>query len=304
MAELGPSTRVREVTVPRMLLRRQKRLADGLSHSTVNAEARAMRTCLRWCVSAGRIPVNPLANLRPLPETEDTKVKCRRALSDEEIGKLLVAAEQDDAERATRFAAEKTIASGVLGKRYACKSRMVPIPQTPFWKVLVATGLRYGEAASLRWCDVDDEAGVITVRAAVAKSRKTRQVPAPAYLIDNFRALRQMHAFALGKMPAATDRVFLSPRQKALDPHGNPARALLERTLERAHIPFRDDAGGVTVDIHALRRTAGTRLARHDVPLSEVSAILGHGDVRLTQKYYVDLCVDDTRRAIATVPAI
>ena len=58
---------------------------------------------------------------------------------------------------------------------------MVPIPQAPLWKFLVVTGLRYGEAATLRWADLDENAGVVTVRAEVAKSKRTRLVPVPGY---------------------------------------------------------------------------------------------------------------------------
>jgi integrase len=60
----------------------------------------------------------------------------------------------------------------------------------------------------------------------------------------------------------------------------------------------------VNGDIHALRRTAGTRLARHSVPLATVSAIMGHSDVRLTARYYVDLRINDTKKAVERVPEI
>jgi integrase len=123
-------------------------------------------------------------------------------------------------------------------------------------------------------------------------------------MVEDLRALRQINAFALGRMPEPGDRVFLSPKHRPLDPHGNPARLLLTRLLERAGIPYRDDQGRVNVDIHALRRTAGTRLARHAVPLSTVSAIMGHSDVRLTQKFYIDLRINDTKKAVEGLPEV
>jgi integrase len=105
-------------------------------------------------------------------------------------------------------------------------------------------------------------------------------------------------------VPEPGDLVFLSPKHRPLCPHGNPARVLLGRLLDRAGIAHEDDQGRVTVDIHALRRTAVTRLARHSVPLATVSAILGHSDVRLTQRFYVDLRIADTKKAIEAVPEI
>lgn len=300
MNDLGPGTRVRDVTVPRMLLRRQKRLAEGLSHRTVNAEAGALRTALRWCVSAGRIPVNPIANLRPLPETADTKVKVRRALTDDEIGRLLQAAEQDDANRASRFAAEKTIASGVLGKSYAGRKRMVPIPQGPLIKTLIVLGLRYNEAATLTWNDVDLDDAVVTVRAENAKTHRKREVPVPSYLVDDLRALREFQVTALGRLP---DRVFLSPKQRPLNAHGNPMRLLLSRLLARASVNHKNDDGTIAVDIHALRHTSGSRLARHGVPITTIGACLGHSSVVTTQRY-VSLRVEDTRKAVEGVPVV
>jgi integrase len=304
LAELGEGARVRDATVPRLLLYRTKRLAAGCSNRTCNADTGTLRACLNWARSSGYIATNPIEHLRPLPESEDTQVKRRRALSDEEIGTLLQAAVEADRERASWFAAERTIALGVLGRAYAAKTRMVPMPQAPFWKALIVSGLRYGEAATLRWSDLDEREGVVTIRAEVAKSRRTRLVPVPGYLVQDLRALRQAQAFALGRIPEPGDLIFLSPKHRPLSPHGNPARVLLGRLLDRAGISHDDDRGRVSVDIHALRRTAGTRLARHAVPLATVSAIMGHSDVRLTQRYYIDLRIADTKKAIEAVPAV
>ena len=304
LAELGDGARVRDANVPRILVYRTKRMAAGCSNRTCNADTGTLRACLNWARSSGYVATNPIERLRPLPETEDTQVKRRRALSDEEIGKLLQAAVEADRERASWFAAERTIASGVLGPAYAEKERLVPMPQAPFWKTLIVSGLRYGEAASLRWSDLDEVEGVVAVRAEVAKSRRGRLVPLPGYLVEDLRALRQAQAFVLGRVPLPTDLIFLSPKHRPLSPHGNPARVLLRRLLEQAGILRTDERGRISVDIHALRRTAGTRLARHAVPLATVSAIMGHSDVRLTQRFYVDLRIADTKRAIEGVPAV
>ena len=47
-----------------------------------------------------------------------------------------------------------------------------------------------------------------------------------------------------------------------------------------------------------------SQLARHSVPLATVSAIMGHSDVRLTQKFYIDLRINDTKKAVEGVPEI
>jgi hypothetical protein len=40
------------------------------------------------------------------------------------------------------------------------------------------------------------------------------------------------------------------------------------------------------------------------VPLATVSAIMGHTDVRLTQRYYIDLRIADTKKAVEGVPEV
>ena len=52
------------------------------------------------------------------------------------------------------------------------------------------------------------------------------------------------------------------------------------------------------------RAPADLRLAPYAVPLPAVAAVMGHSDVRLTARYYVDLRVEDTRRAVEGVPEI
>jgi integrase len=162
VAEIGDGARVKDATVSRILLYRTKRLAAGASNRTCNADTGTIRACMNWAQSSGYIGTNPIAHLRPLPQTEDTQVKRRRALTEDEIDRLLNAATAEDADRADRFAATRTIASGVLGGAYEKRPRLKPIPQAPFWKFLVVTGLRFGEAASLRWSDFDEAEGAVT----------------------------------------------------------------------------------------------------------------------------------------------
>ena len=64
------------------------------------------------------------------------------------------------------------------------------------------------------------------------------------------------------------------------------------------------DAAERSVDIHALRTTAATRMLRYGVPVHVVARILGHKDVRLTLRHYEDLRVEDTRRAVDGIPDV
>jgi len=76
---------------------------------------------------------------------------------------------------------------------------------------------------------------------------------------------------------------------------------ILNRLLVRARIP-KIDPEGRKIDIHALRHTAASRLARNGVPLAHTQRILGHSDPKLTAVVYTHLDVEDLRASIERIP--
>lgn len=283
---LGP-VRVRQVSVEWALQRRAARQAEGCSNRTCNAELAALRTCFTWGVRAGLIGTNPLESLRPLPATPDTWVKRRFALSDEQIASLRHAAQEQDL---------------VLAE--AMRTRMRRIPQAPLWDTLLGAGIRWGEAASLRWADVDLERGSVRVRAENSKNHRTRTVPIATDLRDTLAALHARQCEALGARPNPWAPVFLTPRGRVLT-HGGAVNAMkiFRRLLLRADIQ-RERGDGSTFDIHALRHTYGTRMARLGVPPKALQELMGHRSMETTMTYYVHLEVEDLRAAIASVGAL
>jgi len=69
------------------------------------------------------------------------------------------------------------------------------------------------------------------------------------------------------------------------------------RMLQSAGI-VRVDAQGQTLDLHALRATCATRLARSGAPLAATQKILGHSDPKLTARHYLLLESEDLRAAV------
>ena len=213
-------------------------------------------------------------------------------------------AREIDRARAAHFAAEKTIAAGTLSEAYAAKKRMVPFPQAPMWSVLVTCGLRWGEVCTLRWADVDETVKAIRIRAEIAKTKRGRVVPVPKTLFGEILELRRAHVRTLGTLPSPMSPVFMTPRGHVWrqDANGNSG-LMLEAILRMAGIP-QTDADGRTIDVHALRSSAATRLLRFGVPLTMVSRVLGHRDVKTTMKHYQDLKDGDIAMAVSGVPEI
>ena len=61
------------------------------------------------------------------------------------------------------------------------------------------------------------------------------------------------------------------------------------------------DEHGRKVDLHALRHTFATRLARAGVELVQAQKLLGHSDPKLTAEVYTHLAPDDLRGAVEAV---
>ena len=64
------------------------------------------------------------------------------------------------------------------------------------------------------------------------------------------------------------------------------------------------DEANRRLDVHALRRTANTRLLRFGVPIMTAATILGHQDPKITAKHYSELRLADTLAAVEKLPPL
>lgn len=262
--------RVRDLRVVDLMVYRNTRVAAGLSNRTVNVETGAMRSMLRWAVMSGLIAENPLANFKPLPTGERHQRHVRRALSDDEIERLFAAAAEDDAGRRKR------------------------VPQAVLWRALIETGARWGELTSATWADLDAARRALTLRAPNTKSGRTRLIPLRRELVDELLGLRVLHQSARMRLVRPGDRIFVSPDGADWKAYTTNARRLLRRTLDRAGIERIDSAGRV-IDVHALRHTALSCMARRGVPLVVAQRIAGHASPEITSRHYVHVELEDLR---------
>lgn len=162
-------------------------------------------------------------------------------------------------------------------------------------------GLRRGEALGLAWEDVDLETGVISIRKQLARvivngkvdrsllirsDLKTdysrRSLAASPGLLDALRSLRNL----LPSPPRPTDFVVSFANGQPIDP--DHFAKWMKTTAA---------AGGVEVSPHRLRHTAATTMLNKVGSLEEVSALLGHADIKTTSIYA--RITPDTRHAAA-----
>jgi integrase len=290
--------RVRDLRPIELLQYRAARLKDGTSVRTVNLDTDSLRAMLTWAVRVDLIAANPIARLPRLPETEATKRCRRRALSEEEIGRFLAAAAADDRANVERIAAVKTAASATKGVQWSLRRRGLRVPQAPLWKAFLETGCRYGELVAVTWADADLDRRAIYLRAENTKAGRSREIPLLEGLVGELRALQPVQALALARPLRPGDRVFLTPEGCPWCLPTNNIMRIFDRLLEAAGID-RVDAQGRKLDVHALRHTMATRLARSGAPLVQAQQILGHSDPKLTARVYQHLEVEDLRGAVA-----
>jgi integrase/recombinase XerC len=137
-------------------------------------------------------------------------------------------------------------------------------------EVLYAGGLRVSELTGLCWRDVDEELGLITVRAA--KGNKDRVVPVGEPALEALKAWRS----AMPCAPALDGPVITNLRGGRLTPRSVQkivARRLLSAGIEGALTP------------HALRHCFATHMLNAGSDLRSIQEMLGHASLATTQRY-------------------
>ena len=154
------------------------------------------------------------------------------------------------------------------------------------WYMAAAlAGLRKGDLTSLEWRDVDLDHAVITI--TEGKAKRTEHIPIHPQLLTELKTLHTE------RLPMPTAKVFpaaVSDKARRAD-------------FEAAGIAHVDTAGR-TADLHSLRATLATMLARAGVKPQVAQQIMRHADYKTTQKHYTQLSLADTAGAIDVLPPI
>jgi len=274
--------RVRDLRPMHLVRIRNGAQAAGASHRTANLVVTTVQAMLRWAVENEVVAHDPVAHVKGLPYSRDHHAYRRRALTDAEIERFLAAARLED-EELDVLAAD------------------VRVPQASLFMALLETGARWNELRQLRWADVDLGKRVVVLRAENTKSRKQRAVPLSDELTAELVRLRALQETVHARLPNSEDAVFLSPEGARWGwPTSNVMR-ILDRLLDRAGIA-KVNAQGEKLDVHALRTTCASRMARRGVPLAIAQRWLGHSDPKLTAQHYVSVDVEDLRAAAERTP--
>ena len=301
MVELLGDPRVRDLRAVDVLQVRNHAVEEGKAPRTANLLVDRLRAMLAWAVANGLLDANqnPLRHVKRLPDGGKHERRKQRALSDAEIERFLRAAAEDDAEQSDRFALHGKNRMSAQAAWHVV-GYPVRVPQAALWRALLETGGRYGELTRVCWRDLDLDGALLRLPEDITKNGRARAIPLLAGLVGELRALLPIHERVLGRVVLPGDRVFLSPAGKPYSWATTNLKRQFARLLERGGIP-RDDDQGRRIDVHALRHSFASRLARAGVGLVHAQRLMGHSDPRLTAKAYTHLDIADLRGAVEAI---
>ena len=138
------------------------------------------------------------------------------------------------------------------------------------FETLYSSGLRVGELVGLNWRDIDEELGMVMVRAG--KGNKDRLVPLGEPALDALRAWRRV-------MPMAWEAggpVITNLRGGRLTTRS--VEMILQRRIAAAGV-----SAGLTP--HGLRHCFATHMLGNGADLRSIQEMLGHASLATTQRY-------------------
>lgn len=138
----------------------------------------------------------------------------------------------------------------------------------------ITTGARQGEILSLRWKDIDLQAGVIRARADAETKGGIRSLPITAQVLPLLQARRKQRQ--QGRVPPLNGDGLVFP-SRVSDKQPLQLRTSWETALRRAGIE--------NSRWHDLRHSCAGFLARNGASLREIGNVLGHKSANTTKRY-------------------
>jgi integrase len=177
--------------------------------------------------------------------------------------------ERKDVGRALSIAEQKALLDGLPNRRTPHISTLIPL--------LLLTGMRPGEALSLKWGRVDLMGKTLRVGRAKSANGTGREIP----INDDLASVLAPHrVWFLEKFGEPKPEHYLFPWGKPVP--SDPMRHATDITWGWDQLRAET---GVSCRLHDLRHTLATRLAENGVPESTMLALMGHMSRAMLERY-------------------
>lgn len=277
--------------------------AAGLADTTLREYLAAVKGMLNWAVLRREIPYNPIAAVRI--DRRGGRARRRRALSEEEVGRLLAAGQDGPRRRYCRIWQNRQRKDG------SYKAFTVPLAMeaklayeganiNTAYSLMIGAGLRLNEVASLTWDDVDLDGGTLQLRAEWTKNRKDETLPLAPSLHTTLKKWRRECREPERAVCKVTSRL-LRYFNDDLAAAGIPKRIGGQRRQVAGKVRW---VGSQTLDLHALRHTFGTRLNRAGADVKTIQTLMRHSTPTLTIGVYVHSDRARLQEAVESLPEL
>lgn len=240
-------------------------LAKGREKSSLNREIAAIKSALSKAVEWKMIEHNPVSQTKFYKIDSNPKT---RYLDEDEEPMLMNALDRREENIRTK---RDNHNEWRRKQRYSLLPNLRNVEYVDHLKPLVIlslkTGARRGELFNLVWDDIDFKKKIMTIQAQGTKSGKTLQVPLTP------EALYVLQAWKEQTSRKGKELVFPGKGGKRM----NNCDSAFEKVLEDASIK--------DFDWHDLRHSFASKLRDKGVPLETISELMGHSDIRMTQRY-------------------
>jgi integrase/recombinase XerC len=226
-----------------------------LAKSSVGRKLATLRSFFRFLCRQGRLRANPAK----LVQGPRLPVRTTPHLSVDEAFQLMASPRNAEGEESPRRDAES-----------------LTLRDRAILEVFYAAGLRIGELVGLNLPDVDLHEGLARVR---GKGRKERIVPVGRPAREALRAyldVRDEFHLRAAKAPKDSEAVFLNHR----------GSRITDRSVSRIVLRHLMASGlGKKITPHGLRHSFATHLLNAGADLRAIQELLGHAQLRTTQRY-------------------
>jgi len=230
-----------------------------LTPSSINHYLTAVKSFVKYLTDISLLPKNPLTSIKKLNQ-EVGQRKQRRALTEEEIERLLRA---------------------VSTRKYRTQGKAEE--QVLIYRLLLGTGLRSTELSLLTPNQINFANNRLTIETEKTKNKKADVLPMRPDLVQAVKEWVKSHG--------------IQPHERIFHFDKYSIRRTLCGDLKAAGIE-RVSPDGRSIDVHSLRKTFGTMLAKAGVPLTTVQRLMRHSTPLLTAKLYIDVDAEDMTQAL------